>query len=140
MSRNPPAAGASGGRAPLPATFFAPEFINIEQPVLEALFRLQDPLCSHLYMLILQHSTFKTGEFLGSYARLLELCTPPAPERGKRRLGPSYKVVRDALTRLECSQLIERGNNNAEQGQLRLFIRKLPFKILGTSNRLEGRV
>jgi len=140
MPRNPPAAGASGGRAPLPATFFAPEFINIEQPVLEVLFRLQDPLCSHLYMLILQHSIFKTGEYLGSYARLMELCTPPQPERGKRRLGPSYKVIRDALGRLESSNLLGRGSANAAQGQLRLFILKLPFKSKVTPIRLEGRV
>lgn len=85
-------------------------------------------------MLIRGHSVFETGEFLGSYAGLMELCTPPQPERGKRRPGPSMKVLRRSIDDLVAHGVLERGLKNLEQGQLRLFVKLLAFKITGTPN------
>lgn len=119
--RNAPAAGASGGRAPLPATFFPPAFTYLaeEFPILVT---LQDPIAGWLYILIKGHCVFNTGEFLGSYARLMELMTPPQPERGKRRSGPSYKTLRRCIDDLERVGLLKRSTSNEAQGQLRLWL------------------
>lgn len=134
VSRNAPAAGASGGRAPLPATYFGPRFIHFDAPELDVLMnQLRDPLCTQLYMLIVGHSVFTTGEFLGGYARLMELCTPPQPERGLRRPSPSMKVMRRSIDDLVRFGLLERGERNMAQGHLRLWVTKLPFKNISTS-------
>lgn len=139
MSKNPPAAGASGGARPLPATFFVPEFLRFDEDELNILMHvLRDSLCTQLYMLIKGHCVFTTGEYLGTYARLMELCTPPAPERGRRRYQPSYETVRRALRDLEAHQLIERSDANAPQGQLRLWVRK--FKNKPAPVKLANRV
>lgn len=128
-SRNTPAAGASGGRAPLPAVYRAPRFLNHEQGELHVLLNgLRDPLCTHLFMLLESFCVFDTGEFLGSYALLIELCTPPQPERGRRRAGPSMRVIRRAVDDLEQAGLVRRSASNEAQGQLRLFIAKLASK------------
>lgn len=141
MSKNPPAAGASGGRAPLPATYFPARYLHTDQAELAALFnQLRDPLCTHLYLLIEGHSVFDTGEFLGSYAALMELCTPPQPERGRRRPGPTMRVLRRAVDDLVAMGMLERGKTNQEHGQLRLFITKLPKQNSATPIRKEGRV
>ena len=134
-SKLPPAAGASGGRAPLPATYFFPaRYLHLASPELQTMLnKLRDPLCTHLYLLIRGHSVFETGEFLGSYAGLMELCTPPQPERGVRRSGPSMKVVRNAISTLILAGLMQRGETNATQGQLRLFITLLMPENFGTS-------
>jgi hypothetical protein len=122
-TRTRPAAGASGGPAPLPATYFVPEFIRLDRYELDAIYhRLRDPLAGHLYLLIAGHCVFSTGEFLGNYARLMELCTPPQPERGPRRKGPSLEMVRRALRDLEAVGLVTRGEDNQAQGQLRLWL------------------
>lgn len=135
-SRNAPAAGASGGRAPLPATFCAPKYIHLDNPELCMLLgNLRDPLCTQLYLLITGYSVFETGEFLGSYAGLMEMCTPPQPERGKRRPGPSMWTLRRSIDDLVRFGLMQRGTTNEEQGQLRLWITKLPIKNTGTPSR-----
>lgn len=122
VTRNRPAAGASGGAAPLPATYFVPDFLRLDRFELDAIYhRLRDPLAGHLYLLIRGHCVFETGEFLGAYARLMELCTPPQPERGPRRKGPSLEMVRRALRDLVAAGLVTRGEDNQAQGQLRLW-------------------
>lgn len=83
---------------------------------------LRDPLAVHLYLLLLVQMQFTEGHFLSTYARLMELMTPPRPERGMRRLGPSYKQVRNALAALVSVGLVRRGNDNEAQGQLRLWL------------------
>lgn len=141
--KNQPAAGASGGRAPLPAVIHVPRFLNHEQGELHVLLNnLRDPLCTQLYMLIESFCVFETGEFLGSYAALMELCTPPRPERGRRRPGPSMRVVRRAVADLESAGLLRRGSSNAEHGQLRLFVQKLSSKPAPKTKavRVSGRV
>lgn len=120
-ARNEPAAGASGGRAPYPAAIHVPDFMRLEGHELVSLLQvLRDPLAVHLYLLLLTQMQYTSGEFLSSYARLMELMTPPTPERGRRRSGPSYKQVRTALQALVSVDLVRRGRDNEAQGQLRL--------------------
>lgn len=137
-SRNPPAAGASGGRAPLPATFFSPGFVRLDAAEIDALLhRYRDPLATQVFLLIAAHSVFETGEFLGGYARLMELCTPPRPERGPRRAGPTMWQMRRAIDDLQAAGLVRRGEENQAQGQLRLWIR--PRKDKATPERIALR-
>ena len=128
MSRSQygPAAGASGGPAPRPATFFPARFLNLEAEELRLLLHVaRDPVLTQVYMLIRAHCVFQTGEFLGTYARLMELCTPPQPERGKRRPGPSMWVLRRCVDDLIAMGLLERNaSTNAAQGELRLFLKR----------------
>ena len=120
-ARNPPAAGASGGRAPYPAAIHTPDFMRLEGAELVTLLQvLRDPLAVHLFLLLLVQMQYTSGEFLSSYARLIELMTPPTPERGRRRSGPTYKQVRNALAALISVDLVRRGSDNEAQGQLRL--------------------
>lgn len=128
---------------PLPATIFVPKFIRLEgielQPLLNG---LRDPLCVHLFFLIVTQSNFNNGQLLTNYARLIELCTPPQPERGRRMEGPSEKQVRRALDWLEGARLIKRDRaENKAQGLLKLSVRRR-VKPEGktTSVRKEGRV
>lgn len=129
--RNAPAAGASGGRAPLLAHLETPAFMRLDGAELVTLLQvLRDPLAVHLYLLLLVQMRFTEGEFLSSYARLMELMTPPTPERGRRRVGPTYKQLRRALDDLVATGLVNRGSDNQSQGQLRLHLqpRKTPTK------------
>lgn len=135
---NAPAAGASGGRAPLPATFFTPGFVRLDAAELAALLhRYRDPLASHVFLLVAAHSVFESGEFLGGYARLMELCTPPQPERGPRRAGPSMWQMRRAVDDLVAAGLVRRGTENQAQGQLRLWIK--PRKDKAAPERIAHR-
>lgn len=121
--RSRPAAGATGGPDPLPAGLHVPEFMRLERAELGPLLhQLRDPLAVHLYLLLLVQMDYAGGEFLSSYARLMELMTPPAPERGRRRPGPTYKQLRRALDDLVALDLVRRGLDNQAQGQLRLHL------------------
>ena len=115
---------------PLPVTLFAPEFLRLEHIELQALLnRLRDPLTVHLYLLIVSQSDFKTGELVTNYPRLIELCTPPTPERGRRLAAPSLQQVRRALQWLEEGRLLKRNKEaNEAQGTLRLKVRKREAK------------
>ncbi|MBN9407618.1 MAG: hypothetical protein J0H69_00585 [Burkholderiales bacterium] len=133
-----PAAGASGGPAPYPARIKAPRFVRFEEAELAALFeRLCYPLATHVFGLLVLHTTFTEGEFLGSYARLIELCTPPRPERGRRVAGPTMKQIRNAIDALIAEGIVWRADTNKAQGQLRL--RVVARVIKATSVRKEGR-
>lgn len=122
-SRNTPAAGASRGPAPLPAGLHLPSFMRLDQAELVTLLHvLRDPIAVTLYLLLLVQMTYTDGEFLSSYARLMELMTPPIPERGRRRSGPTYKQLRRALDDLVSVGLVRRGLDNEAQGQLRLHL------------------
>lgn len=124
----------------LPATLFVPDFLRLEQSEIHRLLHvLRDPLSTHVYMLLLAHSDFKKGEFLGGYHRLMELCTPPQPERGKRRAGPTYEQLRRVVRDLVTIALAWRDNaQNAAQGQLRLGV--IPREKTPTPIALEHRV
>lgn len=118
-----PAAGAPGGAAPRLARLHVPDFIRYATTELETLVNvLRDPLAGHVYLLLCIGSVFETGEFLGSYARLIELCTPPQPERGRRRAGPTYRQLRRVVADLAAAGLVRRATGNEEQGQLRLYV------------------
>jgi hypothetical protein len=125
--------------ATLPATLFVPEFIRLERTELGQLLHvLRDPLVTHVYMLLLVHTDFKTGEFLGGYHRLIELCTPPQPERGKRRAGPSMWQLRRVIDDLVAVLLVWRNSRqNAAQAQLRLKV--IPREKTSTPMQLDRR-
>lgn len=145
-ARTPPAAGAPGGAAPRLAGLRMPQFMRIDGAELVALLHvLRDPLAVHLYLLLLVQMRFTDGAFLSSYARLIDLMTPPAPEQGRRRAGPTYKQVRGALDALVSVGLVRRGDDNQAQGQLRLWLasRKSPVRTNNGKRApvaLEGRV
>lgn len=125
---------------PLPATLFVPDFLREEKYELHVLLAiLRDGNTTQVYLLLLAHADFDTGEFLGGYHRLMELCTPPQPERGRRRSGPSLRQMRNIVDDLENYDLVRRDKaKNAAQGQLRLWVS--PRKKGSTSERLEGRI
>ncbi len=127
--KHTPAAGHYGGAAPLAADIYVPDFLRLDRAELGVLLQMvRYPLATHVYMLLKAHSSFTTGEFLGSYARLISLCTPPATGRpGKTPEPPTIKQMRYALDLLEERHLISRNRaNNAAQGQLR--VRLVPAK------------
>lgn len=111
---------------PLPATHHAPEFLRLEHVELRVLMNvLRCPLATQIFMLVLAESDFKTGELVTNYARLIELCTPPAPERGRRVPGPTLKQVRNAVADLIAYNLVKRNAaKNEAQQMLRLYVRK----------------
>jgi hypothetical protein len=115
---------------PLPVTLFAPEFLRFDQVELTALLnRLRDPITVHLYFLIASQCNFKTGELITNYPRLIELCTPPQPERGRRLAAPTLWQVRRAIDWLEEARLLKRdAASNEAQGTLRLRIRARNLK------------
>lgn len=128
----------------LPATLLVPEFIRLVKGELHSLLHvLRDPLSTQIYLLLLAHTDFTSGEFLGGYHRLMELCTPPIPERGRRRPGPSYWQVRRVVDDLIKQGLVWRNAaSNEAQGQLRLKIvpRKNPVTPKTTNLRVSRRL
>lgn len=126
MARNPPAAGAKGGPAPLVAALHVPKFLYLGQKELRALLNvLHDGVATRLYLILLAESDFKTGEILTSYARLMDLCTPPRPEKGGRGQGPTYQKIRYAIEQLITYGLVKRNaEKNEAQGMLRLYVKR----------------
>ncbi len=106
------------------AGIHVPEFIRLERRELEVLLNiLRDPLAAQVYLLLLMQADFAEGHFLGTYARLMDLCTPPQPERGKRRPGPSMWQLRRVVDDLIRQGVVWRkAEQNEAQGQLRLDI------------------
>ena len=122
-TRSTPAAGASGGSAPLPWTLHVPGFMRLEGLELVSLLQvLRSSLALHVFLILLTQMRFTEGHFLGSIAALMEICTPPKPERGRRVKGPSYDQIRRAIDELESVDLVRRGRDNEAQGQLRLWL------------------
>jgi len=117
-----PAAGTPKGAAPRITRTKAPPFVRLGDE-LDRLNNLHDPLAGWIYVLLCQHCVFDTGEFLGSYARLLYLVNPPKPEKGPWKRPYTYAMVRGAIERLVQAGLARRGEQNEAQGQLRLFIK-----------------
>lgn len=138
-----PAAGAPGGAAPRLAKLHTPQFLRLDQGELQTLLDvLRDPLVTQVFLLMQAFSDFRTGEFLGTYARLMDLCTPPAPERGRRRSGPTYKQLRRAVDDLVAIGLARRGESNESQGQLRVYLppRDRTVRSKPSPARSQGRV
>lgn len=110
---------------PFPATIFAPEFLRLQRHELAALLNvLRSPLATQIYLILVSQADFKTGWALVSYARLIELCTAPQPERGRRPAGPSLIQTRRAVDALIAAGIVKRNaEKNAHQGMLHLQIR-----------------
>lgn len=119
-----PAAGTRQGPAPLPAAIHLPSRISLSFEELHTLMHLlRDPLAAHTYVLLRAQADFSNGHILTTYARLMELMTPPRPERGKRRPAPTYEQLRRVLRDLEGFGLLRReAAQNAAQGQLRAWL------------------
>lgn len=111
---------------PLPATIFTPDFLRLYHREISVLLNvLRSPLATHLFFLLLSQADFNTGEQITNYPRLIELCTLPAPERGRRKAPPSLWTVRNALDELEDHKLIQRNKAaNTAQGTLRIKLKK----------------
>lgn len=122
MSNFGKGAGRNGGPPTRPTLTRAPEFIRWERREMEALNALAFPLAGWVYFVLMQHSDFETGEFLGGYPRLMELSTEPRPQQGPRVKGPTYDQMRRAVRALVDTGLVRRGDNNSRQGQLRLYL------------------
>ncbi|CAN0455537.1 unnamed protein product, partial [Phaeothamnion confervicola] len=85
---------------------------------------LRSPLATQIYLILVSQADFKTGWALVSYARLIELCTAPQPERGRRPAGPSLIQARRAVDALIGAGIVKRNaEKNAHQGMLHLQIR-----------------
>lgn len=124
---------------PLPATVTVPDFLLCHGRELKTTLNdLCDSTCTHLLMLIICHSDFKTGWFLGSYARLQALSTPPKPEQGRRRDGPTLKEIRSALERLIAAGVVWRDASNLHNKQLRL--RVWPRDVKAASAEITGSI
>lgn len=129
-----PAAGTRRGPAPRQTRVSPPAFLRLEGQSavaengvneLDLLINvLRNPLADAVYLRMLAMSRlFDTGEYLGSYAQLMDLCTPPRPERGPARKGPTYDALRQALDDLESVGLISRDRAaNFNHGQLRVYL------------------
>lgn len=145
-SKTIPAAGTRQGAAPLAAAIHLPSRISLSHDELHVLIRLlKEPLAAHTYLLLRAQADFADGHVLTNYARLMDLMTPPQPERGKRMPGPSYEQLRRVLRDLEGLGLIRRDSGkNAAQGQLRAWLPHVEAlhddfkKTLAQRNRTQG--
>lgn len=119
-----PAAGTRQGPAPLPAAIHLPSRISLSFDELHTLMHmLREPLAAHTYILLRTQADFASGHILTTYARLMELMTPPQPERGRRRPAPTYEQLRRVLRDLEGFGLLRRdASQNAAHGQLRAWL------------------
>lgn len=131
-----------------PAHLWVPDFITFDHFELNIFTNvLRDSDATQVYLLLREYSDFVSGEFNGCYHNLMALCTPPRPERGLRRPGPSYQQVRRIINDLINVGLVQRvdATQNQLQGQLRLqlthvFRKAAPIELHNrVSNRVEKR-
>jgi hypothetical protein len=126
MSRSQygPAAGTRRGPPIKPALLHPPERIVLRKDEMLLLRSLSDYTTRGLYEALREMADFETGEiFPITYAQLKALGTPPKPQQGRPRPGPTYDVLRRMVYDLEAVGLVvrDRGANQA-QGQLRLML------------------
>lgn len=108
-------------------TISVPDFALLNKRELKVLFNdLRWHLAIQVFMLLVLHSDFNTGAIpVTSYARLIDLCTPPTREKGGRAKGPTYDQMRYVIEQLIVCGLVKRNApKNAAQGELRLYVRK----------------
>lgn len=112
---------------PKPSGVRAPRFITLNQRELVTLLNVERSAAAiQVYLLLLCHSDFKTGQIITSYAYLEDLCTPPSREKGGRRGGLSCDQLQRIVRRLIEVGLVKRNaQSNEAQGTLRLYVRKL---------------
>lgn len=101
----------------------SPEFLRLDCDELHRLFHVErDALATHVYILLLMQAG-ASGEVCTTYSQLIEACTPPRPERGRPRPGPTVNVVRRVVEQLERAGLVTRdARRNEAQQQLRLLV------------------
>lgn len=102
------------------ATVHVPDFLLLHGREMQAAINTGCRTCMALVWLIAVHSDFKTGWFLGSYARFQALMTPPKPERGPHPLGPSLQEIRAAIGKLIAAGVLWRDASNLHNKQLKL--------------------
>jgi len=110
-----------------PTTISVPNFAVLHKRELKVLFNdLRWDRAAQVFMLLVLHSDFNTGAIpVTSYARLIDLCTPPSREKGGRAKGPTIKQMRYVIEQLIVCGLVKRNaEKNAAQGELRLYVRK----------------
>ncbi len=110
-----------------PTTITVPAFAVLHKHELKVLFNdLRWDRAAQVFVLLVLHSDFTTGAIPPtSYARLIDLCTPPTREKGGRAKGPTLKQMRYVIEQLIACGLVKRNaSKNAAQGELRLFVRK----------------
>jgi hypothetical protein len=123
----------------LPTTIFLPDFLRLDRAELTPLLRCGDPLTIALYLFLRSQCDFNSGELVTNYPRLIELLTPPQPERGRRPSGPTLKQVRRAMDWLDGFKLTRRKlDRNEAQGTLRITV--VGMKRRAAPKALEGRV
>lgn len=112
---------------PKPSGLRAPKFITLVQRELVTLLHVdRTGAALQVYMLLLCHSDFKTGQVITSYAYLEDLCKPPTREKGGRRGGLSCDQLQRIVRRLIEYGLVKRDPaRNEAQGTLRLYVRRL---------------
>jgi hypothetical protein len=123
-----PAAGTKGGAAIKLSLLNPPEVLVTRRDELMALRRLSDYAVRGLYDALCELSDFETGEVFrdACYQELMAFGTPPRPERGRPRRGPTYDEMRRMLADLESVGLVKRSSAfNEAQGRLLMV---LPFR------------
>lgn len=132
MSRTPPK----------PATFKSPDFILAHGREFDAVISTGCRTCFAIMWLIIGHSEFKTGWFLGTYHRFQALLTPPKPERGPQQKGPSLQEVRTAIDKLIAAGVLWRDASNLHNKQLKLRIwpRDVQTAAVDLTNSYSNRV
>lgn len=122
-----PAAGTRKGKAPDLALVRPPAVVTLRQEEMTRLRILSDIQARGLYELLLEVADFTRGEVLVTYASLIAWCTPPRPQHGRARPGPSYEQLRRLVRDLEFVGLVSRDRQaNEAHGQLRV---RLPFLV-----------
>lgn len=107
---------------PKQATFKSPDFILAHGREFDAVINTGCRTCFAIMWLIIGHSEFKTGWFLGTYHRFQALLTPPKPERGPQQKGPSLQEVRTAIDKLIAAGVLWRDASNLHNKQLKLRV------------------
>ena len=112
---------------PFPTTITVPDFALLRSAELKVLFNdLRWPLATQVFMLLVLHSDFKTGAVPDtSYARLIDLCSPPEREKGGRAKGPTRSQMRYVIEQLIEHRLVKRNAaHNENHGTLKLAVSK----------------
>jgi hypothetical protein len=107
-----------------PTAIRAPNYMAWQKNEIHVIWNLlREAITIQIYGILVMESDYKTGEFSGTYNHIIELCTPPIPERGKRMPGPTMAQARRAIEQLVVNGLITRdADKNLAQGRLWLKV------------------
>jgi hypothetical protein len=128
-----PAAGTRQGATPKLSLINPPDVLALRRDEMEALRKLSDYTTRGFYEALCEIADFETGEVHrdANYAELIAFGTPPRPQQGPRRAGPTYEQIRRMLRDLEAVGLVKRHSEfNAAQGRLLMM---LPLRALAAA-------